>query len=389
MHLTYCSNLHPIEEFEDLLDVAENFWPLLAEKIKKPEEDSGFDLGIWLSQKALSTAPQHDPKYEVLLSHLKKFNGQVLTANAFPMGNFHSESVKESVYLPDWQSEERLEYSKLVAESLSRLPCQSRRQTMSTSPGSFKAFPQVDKTLIAQNLRNMAEYLAQLEKESGRYIVLAIEPEPGCTFETTAEFIAFYDDQLLGHHGAIEAQIRRHIGICFDCCHQSIQFEDPKESLRSLRSAGIPIAKVQLSSALEIARPYENPQGLRELSAFSEDRYLHQVIAQTESGETQYFGDLPDFLKVAADRRDVSARIHFHVPIFLEEIGSLKTTQRDLKDTLQEVIDFQDCEHLEIETYSWSVMPERRGQVASPESLLKDITREYEWVQQQSEQRSW
>ncbi len=388
MHLTYCSNLHPIEEFEDLLDVAEHFWPLLAKKIKNRKEESGFDLGIWLSQKALSTAPQHDPKFEVLLSHLKKFNGQVLTANAFPMGNFHSESVKESVYLPDWHSEERLAYSKLVAESLSRLPCQSSQQSMSTSPGSFKAFPRVDVNLIAQNLRSMAEYLAQLEKETGRLIVLAIEPEPGCTFETTAEFIAFYNDQLLAHQPGLETRIRRHIGICFDCCHQSIQFEDPKKSLRSLRSAGIPIGKVQLSSALEIDRPHENPQGLRELSAFSEDRYLHQVIAQSESGETQYFGDLPEFLKVAANRRDVSARIHFHVPIFLEEIASLKTTQRDLKETLQEVISFRDCEHLEIETYSWTVMPERRGQVTSPENLLKDVTREYEWVQQQLGQRS-
>ncbi len=233
---------------------------------------------------------------------------------------------------------------------------------------------------MGTNLLKLAEHLRVLEDKCGRRIVLAVEPEPGCSFETIDEWIHFFENHLLLGRPKLEESVRRHIGTCFDVCHQSIQYEDPQQAIGQLIGAGIEIAKVQLSSALEIDRPWENDPALRQLSDFAEDRYLHQVVAQTDSGETQYFGDLPDYLDVATTRRDRSARIHFHVPIFCKTIDHLNTTQADLKTVLSEVLSTQVCSHLEIETYSWGVMPERRDRTPDEQDMQDDIVAEYQWV---------
>lgn len=380
--MTYCSNLHPIEELHQVLEIAKTFWPRISASLNAefPGNSAKIDLGVWLSRKASFELLENKTKVEELKDQLRVFDGQVLTANAFPMGDFHQGRVKEDVYRPDWQDSARLQYSKDVACLLAQLPSQSTYQSMSTSPGSFKKFKHVDEGLIASNLASLAIYLNQLEQETGRHIMLAIEPEPGCTIEHTRELIHFYESRLLLAHPTLADAIRRHIGMCFDCCHQSIQYEDPREVLGLLRSAGIKIAKVQLSSALELKSPAQNDDGLDVLSSFAEDRYLHQVVARTADGQTEYFDDLPDYLRVAKQRSDDSARIHFHVPIFLDQLGSLSTTQADLTTSLSEIIRHDDCQHLEIETYSWGVMPERRHQQPDADKLLEDVLAEYRWV---------
>jgi hypothetical protein len=68
-------------------------------------------------------------------------------------------------------------------------------------------------------------------------------------------------------------------------------------------------------------------------------------------------------------------RIHFHVPVFIDHFPLFQSTQDTIKDTLVLLGQRQFCQHLEIETYTWSVLPDdlRRN-------VLDSITREYEWV---------
>jgi rRNA pseudouridine-1189 N-methylase Emg1 (Nep1/Mra1 family) len=48
-------------------------------------------------------------------------NSYVFTINGFPYGEFHNTCVKEKVFLPDWSSEERLEYTNVLFNILSEI----------------------------------------------------------------------------------------------------------------------------------------------------------------------------------------------------------------------------------------------------------------------------
>ncbi len=75
------------------------------------------------------------------------------------------------------------------------------------------------------------------------------------------------------------------------------------------------------------------------------------------------------------DRQIAQWRIHFHVPIFIDHFPRFQSTQDTLADTLDLLAQRRFCRHLEIETYTWSVLPEDLKK-----DLLDSIAREYEWV---------
>ena len=71
---------------------------------------------------------------------LDKNDCYVFTINGFPFGQFHGSRVKEQVYLPDWTSPERLEYTNLLFDLLAELLPAGVEGSVSTLPGSFKEF---------------------------------------------------------------------------------------------------------------------------------------------------------------------------------------------------------------------------------------------------------
>jgi hypothetical protein len=72
-------------------------------------------------------------------------------------------------------------------------------------------------------------------------------------------------------------------------------------------------------------------------------------------------------------------RVHCHVPVFLDRFEGLSSTQDVLKDTLSLCRERKVSPHLEIETYTWNVLPPalRNG------DLSADIAREVRWVRSQ------
>jgi hypothetical protein len=68
--------------------------------------------------------------------------------------------------------------------------------------------------------------------------------------------------------------------------------------------------------------------------------------------------------------------VHCHVPIFLEGFGALRSTQETLRDLLGLCRERDVSPHLEVETYTWDVLPAelRNGDVAT------NIARELQWV---------
>jgi hypothetical protein len=241
---------------------------------------------------------------------------------------------------------------------------------------------------IATALLQHAAHLVRLRADTGIVVTLALEPEPACFLETIADAVTFFEARLFDRRtvAAASAQsgvqfsvedVQRHIGICFDACHMAVEFEDPAAAFERLRLAGIRVMKVQLSSALRIPNPAD-PASLAFLERFAEDTYLHQVVHRSGKRLMRYT-DLPDAL-AAARRRSAEPgdewRVHFHVPIFLAEAGLLRTTQPYLTELLAILRRDRVCPYLEVETYTWDVLPPDLRE----EDACNAIARELDWV---------
>ena len=72
-------------------------------------------------------------------------------------------------------------------------------------------------------------------------------------------------------------------------------------------------------------------------------------------------------------------RSHFHVPIFLKDLEDFSTTQDFLREMLSLHRDSPISQHLEVETYTWDVLPERYRKVG----VSAAIARELAWVKDQ------
>jgi sugar phosphate isomerase/epimerase len=385
LHLTYCLNIHPGESW------AENFAAIREKALAVKQSvapDQWFGLGLRLAGQAageLAASPG------LRAEALEFFNANQLypfTVNGFPFGRFHAGPVKEEVYAPDWRTQERLDYTFQLADILSGWLPDQVDGSISTVPGSFKPWITTDSDVsaIVANLAATVAYLAALRDDTGKEIHLGLEPEPDCFLETTAETIAFFRDHLLlagagevdrllgcGREHA-EALIRRHIGVCFDTCHVAMQFENLADSYRAYRDAGIRISKVQLSAALNA---HTMARAVEVLKPFAEPVYLHQVKARGLEGARYSWFDLPDALAEVEQYPDIAEmNVHFHVPLFFNMGGILRSTVETLTPEFFAELRRGDTAQLEIETYTFDVIPPE----LHPGDVVKSIAREYTWA---------
>ncbi|GDY06677.1 sugar phosphate isomerase [Planctomycetia bacterium] len=360
--LSYCTNVHPGLTVAQVERGLTEFTVPAGQRFGSP-----LAAGLWLAQPVIRELLSQPDGSKQFAARVAELGLCTYTLNAFPFGDFHSERVKENVYLPDWTQPSRLEYSWDCARVLAELI----RATLSAEPdGSLSTVPLGFKALATAadfeakcicNLIELARRLARLESETGQTIRLAIEPEPCCVLETTAETIAFFR-RLRGRAAdehALEV-VERHLGVCYDICHQSVEFEDVAESIASLAREGIRINKVHITCALQITNPGTNPDAREALAHFVEPRYLHQTLARSPSGEVRRVLDLTTELARTPPAEFATAdnwRIHFHVPVDAERIGPLETTRADLKKALVAVKQLTYAPHLEVETYTWNVLP--------------------------------
>ena len=301
-------------------------------------------------------------------------------------GAFHGRAVKEDAYKPDWSDAARLAYTDLLADILCELLPAGEEGSVSTVPCTFKPWAPGRLEAITDNLIRHVAHLSGIRARAGRTISLALEPEPYCLLETIAETVAFFKERLFARDGvarlaalaglspaAAEEAMRRHIGVCYDVCHAAVEFEDPKESIARLRAEGILIGKLQLSSALRIASL--DAASARQLAAFAEPVYLHQAV-QKANGALTRFIDLPQALAAGGAAAGAELRVHFHVPVFLEQMEHFGTTQAFLAQILAQHRAAPISRHLEVETYTWDVLPEAYRTA----ELSAAIARELDWV---------
>ncbi|AMV27776.1 Xylose isomerase-like TIM barrel [Gemmata sp. SH-PL17] len=355
--LGYCTNVHPAQTFAELLGGLDRYTVPVMRRVGRP-----MAAGLWLAHPVVNEVLAAPDGTARLAAELNARGLTVYTLNAFPYGDFHAARVKENVYLPDWTSSERLSYTERCATVLAELLPEGGEGSISTLPIGFKGFDRAPGFLQAvERLTDCAQTLARIAAESGRTIRVAIEPEPFCLLETTEETIEFF--RLLwgvaSARGAEDA-VREHIGVCYDVCHQAVEFEAPAACVASLDRAGVRVNKVQVSCAIELNAPAENAEGRAALWRFIEPRYLHQVFARLRDGRTIGAVDLTtEFLDAPGPEFTAAEtwRVHFHVPVDAEHFGSLGTTRSALRPALAAIAALNYAPHVEVETYTWAVLP--------------------------------
>lgn len=384
-HLTYCTNVHAGESWAEIRAALARHLPSVKAQISP---DSPMGVGL-----RLSAVAARDLSEPAALAELKRFVADggfyVFTINAFPYGSFHGTRVKERVYAPDWRTPERLGFTNLVADLLSNLAPHDMTASISTVPGAFKTevASEIDVERIAEGFVRAAAHLHGIFRETGRTIVLAIEPEPACFLETTEEAIRFFQDHLFSSAACAlfallsgvptaeaERSLRRHIGLCFDVCHSAVAFEDAEPTLGAVRAAGIAIAKLQLSAALQATGEASHFERL--LRRFDDGIYLHQTVERRDGRITRHT-DLPEAFR-AARRGEAGGewRVHCHVPVFLDRYEELTSTQQTLREVLALCRVAEVSPHLEVETYTWNVLPDALKSM----EVVGDIVRELRWV---------
>ena len=386
-HLTYCTNIHPGETWDEIRANLERYLPLVKERASP---DAPFGVGLRLSAVAARSLSEPDTLAD-FKAFLAAHELYVFTINGFPYGPFHGTRVKDDVYRPDWRDPARLDYTNRLANLLAQLlpPDLDCPGSISTVPGAFKAHatdPDVVPLIVEQLLRHAA-HLVSIERATGRSIVLALEPEPCCLLETVDETVRFFQRHL--HSAAAAARLaelaglevaaaanalRRHLGVCLDLCHAAVEFEDPVACVQALGQAGITIAKVQVTAGLRI--PLVTEGVLDELRRYEDAVYLHQVVERGSEGLRRY-ADLADARTAGHWRNNACEwRVHFHVPVFLDTLDPFASTQAFVRDVLAQQRQQAFATQLEVETYTWSVLPpqHRTAQVEDA------IARELAWV---------
>lgn len=389
-HLTYCSKVHPGHGWSRVFPQLADCLPRLQARLSP---GAPFGVGLRLSAVEVEELLAGDrlPAFKDFLAANEFY---VFTLNGFPYGAFHGPRVKGEVFAPDWRQPARLEYTMRLIQVLMELLPPGQEGSISTSPLSYKPWlaPPTDaaKERITRNLAAVARHLLEVRVRTGRFIHLDLEPEPDGLVETCGELADFFEQWLLPRGGRwlaecaglslarAEDALREHIQVCLDTCHLAVAYEEPEKALASLAGPGIRVGKVQITAGWQAALPQDQGRRTelgRELEPFSRSPYLHQVRGLRHDGGLNRYADLPQALPHLAACPDREWRIHYHVPLFVEEYGGLASTHECTRAVLRLLVTRKFCRHLEIETYTWDQLP-----ADLKLDLVDFLEREYRWT---------
>jgi sugar phosphate isomerase/epimerase len=390
-HLTYSTLVHPGDTWLEMWDSLNRYVPQVKARVCPHQS---FGVSLRLSASSAQTLTGDRGERERLKEFLHQHDMYLYTVNAFPYGPFKNQIVKKEVYEPDWSTDARAVYTMQVADILAEVAAPHVSPSIQSPPLGFKpkvTGPDYVNAFTRQVIRVIA-HMVQLEKRTGRTVTLALEPEPACFLETTEEAIDYFKNHLYAAEAVrmlvtqtglskpeAEAALRKHLGMVYDICHQAVEYEDISASLQALADAGIPVFKLQEAAAMRV--PNVTKETVAAMRPFAETVYLTQTV-EKRNGELNRFLNLEDAF--AAFEKDPTGsrewRTHVHVPVFLDSIGEhFKTTRFAIEDALKFHKKNKLSPQLEIETYTWDVLP------ASMKSgdIVDYVQRELDWVKGQ------
>jgi hypothetical protein len=388
-HLSYSTLVHSGDTWDEMQASLVRYVPEVKAAVSP---NAPFGVSLRLSGASAHELAESPSARKELRATLDANDLYLYTVNAFPHGPFKGRRVKELVYEPDWASTERAEYTIAVADVLAEVAPIGVNPSIQSAPLAFRprVLGQEYLERMTRNVLAVAAHLVELRERTGQTVTLALEPEPYCYLETTTETIDYFRAHLYSDRSVetlsraarldpdeAAAALRRHLGIVFDIGHQSVGFERISESLDALTMAEIPILKLQEASALWI--PDVDAGVIADLERFAESIYLTQTTERRDESLVRYL-NLED--AIAAWRRDPGPRewrVHFHVPVFLDSLGPFRTTRDSIAEALAHHCTRRLSTHLEIETYTWDVLPDH----LKTGDIVQYVVRELEWVRDQ------
>jgi len=394
-HLTYCTNIHPGENWSAHFQQLKQYIPAVKKEVSP---DKPFGIGLRLSDTASLELSKEDALTE-FKAWLKEQDCYVFTMNGFPYGGFHHTVVKDHVHTPDWSTSDRVFYTIRLFRLLAALLPEGMQGGISTSPLSYKLWHvrcETERDAIMESttlhVLQVVEQLVRIHRAGGPLMHLDVEPEPDGMMENSNEFLNWYLDYLLplgvpflqdkfniSEDEASDA-IKAHVQLCYDVCHFALVYESAESVLKKLNEHGLKVGKLQISAALKAAMPADlsaRTPIIDAFRAFNETTYLHQVIARKADGYLHY-PDLPQALEDAANPAVEEWRSHFHVPVFIDSYGVLSSTRSDIEKVLELQRKQPFTQHMEVETYTWEVLP---ADLKLP--MDRSVSRELQWVLQQ------
>lgn len=354
IHLGYCTNVHPGEDLPGIVRQLDSY----AVAVRRLLSADVLGVGLWLPAPVAARLAADPGAVARLRRDIAARGLEVVTLNGFPYQSFHAPVVKRAVYQPDWLTTERLEYTVDLARVLAGLlPDDAARGSVSTLPLGWRTpWTSWHSSVARGRLAELASRLAEVHAGTGRLVRVAVEPEPGCVIESTTQAVA----ELSGVD-------TRYIGVCLDLAHLACAWEQPGPALARLAGAGLPVVKVQVSAALAATWPGE-PAATEALREYAEPRFLHQ----TRSAGGQAADDLTEALDAGLPG---PWRVHYHVPVHAAPRSPLRSTAGVLHDAMTVLAGGAAavCDHFEVETYTWQVLPQAP---ATPAELARGIAAE-------------
>lgn len=385
-HLTYSTLVHPGDTWKEMKDSLQRYVPAVKERVSP---DKPFGVSLRLANASVQTLLAIPSERIWLKNFLIENDLYIFTVNAFPYGPFKNVVVKANVYEPDWTTQERTNYTTNIADILAEVTRDEDEPTIQTAPLAFrpKVTSEQYQDAFNENIYRVIAHLMNLEKRTGRRIKLAVEPEPFCFLETIPETVTWFKEKIYSLRaaeqissisgqpvGEVFGGVRRHLGVVLDICHQSVQFEDIADDIDLLSQSGIPIFKLQEAAALRV----DNVTAaiVEELKKYTGTIYLSQTT-ELRDGVITRFLNLED--AIASWDKDPGPRewrTHFHVPVFIESLGPFKTTRSGIDAALKVHAKTPLTTHLEIETYTWDVLPAH----LKTGDITEYVVREIEYV---------
>lgn len=390
----YCTNVHAGTSLPGVLANLREHASAVRQRLVAGGTSSQWtdpmDVGLWLSADAAREVRAEDG-IAALRDELAALRLRAFTFNGFPAGNFHRRTVKHAVYRPSWDDPRRLAFTRDLAEIIAGLHSAGDEASISTLPIGWRAWTDDDALARAAiNLRLTARHLSELERRTGVFVHLDLEPEPGCVFDRSRDVVRFFEGWLLPGLGPDdERAVRRHLRVCHDVCHAAVMFDGQRAALDELAAAGIGVGKIQVSAALDVdfrGMPASvRAAALERLDEFAEPRFLHQTAIQRRAdGPVELQDDLPaaiararrpaDGDRPAGDPVNEHWRVHFHVPIHAEGLSPLGTTAPMIDEAVEAAV-AHGVRHFEVETYAWNVLPG----AMQPARLADGIADELDW----------
>lgn len=391
-HLSYCTNIHAGESWTEHFDSLKRNFPQIREAVAG---DQAMGIGLRLSN-AASLDLMHEQQRNAFKDWLAENNAYVFTMNGFPYGNFHHAVVKDQVHAPDWTTDDRLQYTLRLFDVLASLVPKGVEGGISTSPLTYKYWFDDHASLLKARSTATANIVALVSElylkrvQKGVLLHLDIEPEPDGMLETGREFIDWYISDLLPmalktlpaqlgiSESDAETAVRDHVNLCYDVCHFAIGYEHHQDVIAELNEKKIKVGKIQISAALKADFP-DNRADRSEIAEafrrFDEPTYLHQVVGRTADDKLIRYPDLPIALANVHNSEVKQWRAHFHVPVFIADMGLLQSTQSDIVDVLKLQTNKPFTNHMEVETYTWEVLPDTL-KVPIDQSIIRELN----WV---------